>query len=61
MSNLLTIPQVAQKLQVAEVTVRSWITKGEITFIKVGKGVRIKEEWLAGWLERRTVKAKSKT
>ena len=58
MSNLLTIPQVAQKLQVAEVTVRSWITKGEITFIKVGKGVRIKEEWLAGWLERRTVKAK---
>ena len=58
MSNLLTIKQVAEKLQVKENTVRVWLMKNKITFIKLPQGVRIKEEWLEGWLNRRTVKAK---
>lgn len=60
MSNYLTIKQVADKLQVKENTVRVWVMKKRITFIKLPQGVRIKEEWLEGWLNKRTVKAKSK-
>jgi excisionase family DNA binding protein len=58
-STLLTIEQVAERLQVAVVTVRSWQKKGKITFIKLPQGIRIKEEWLEGWLNKRTVKTKS--
>lgn len=56
MSTLLTIKQVAEKLQVAEVTVRKWQEQGKIAFIKLPQGVRIREEWLENWLEKRTVK-----
>jgi excisionase family DNA binding protein len=59
MSNLLTIKQVAEKLQVKENTVRIWQMKGKIQFIKLPQGVRIREEWLEGWLNKRTVKAKN--
>lgn len=58
MSTLLTIKQVAEKLQVSEVTVRRWLTKGIIASIKLPQGVRFREEWVEGWLEKRTVKAK---
>jgi predicted site-specific integrase-resolvase len=50
MSNLLTIKQVAEKLQVAEVTVRKWQEQG----------IRIREEWLEGWLDKKTIKATNK-
>jgi excisionase family DNA binding protein len=58
MSNLLTIKEVALRLKVKENTIRVWQMKGKITFIKLPQGVRIKEEWLEGWLNKRTVKAK---
>jgi excisionase family DNA binding protein len=60
MSNLLTIKQVAEKLQVAEVTVRKWQEQGRITFIKLPQGIRIREEWLEGWLDKKTIKATNK-
>jgi excisionase family DNA binding protein len=55
---LLTIKDVAQKLQVAEVTVRKWQEQGKITFIKLPQGIRIREEWLETWLNNKTIKAK---
>lgn len=57
---LLTIKDVAEKLQVAEVTVRKWQEQGKIAFIKLPQGVRIREEWLENWLEKRTIKAQKK-
>lgn len=56
MSKLLTIKDVAERLQVAEVTVRKWQEQGKITFIKLPQGIRIREEWLEGWLTKRTIK-----
>jgi excisionase family DNA binding protein len=58
MQKLLTIKDVAQRLQVAEVTVRKWQEQGKITFIKLPQGIRIREEWLEGWLDKKTVKNK---
>jgi excisionase family DNA binding protein len=59
-SPYLTIAQVAELLQVSEVTVRKWQEKGKITYIKLPQGIRIKKEWLEGWLNNRTVKSQSK-
>lgn len=60
MSPLLTIKQVAEKLQVAEVTVRKWQEQGKIEYIKLPQGIRFREEWIENWLEKRTVKAVKK-
>jgi excisionase family DNA binding protein len=58
MEKLLTIPEVATKVNVKPRTVRSWIEKRKITFVKLpGGDIRIPKEWLDGWLAARTVKA----
>jgi excisionase family DNA binding protein len=58
--SLLTIDQVAAKVNMKPRTIRSWIEKKKITFIKLpGGDIRIKEEWLEGWLNKRTVKSNS--
>lgn len=60
MSKLLTIKDVAEKLQVKEVTVRSWLTKRLITCIKLPQGIRFRDEDIEAWLDRKTIKAQKK-
>jgi excisionase family DNA binding protein len=58
MSTLLTVKEVAQKLNVSTRTVERMMEDGKIAFIKIGKCVRMREEHLEGWLDKKTVKAK---
>jgi excisionase family DNA binding protein len=60
MSTLLTIKQVAEKLQVSRATINRWMEDKTITFIKVGKCVRFREEHIEGWLDKKTIKAQRK-
>ena len=60
MSTLLTIKQVAQKYQVSVRTVQRWQEDNLIAFVKIGKVVRISEEHLNNWLEKKTIKAQKK-
>lgn len=55
---LLTVREVAEKLQVNQMTVYTWKRQGKLTFIKLPQGIRIREEWLEGWLDKRTVRSK---
>lgn len=57
---LLTIKEVAEKCQVSARTVQRWQDEGLISFVKVGKVVRIREEHLESWLDKKTVKAQKK-
>lgn len=58
MTNLLTIKQAAAKLSVSPRTLRSWIKNNEIVFCKLpGGGLRIKEENLERWINKREIKA----
>lgn len=60
MSNLLTVTEVAKKVQVQTRTVRAWIKDGKLSGIKLpGGDWRFREEHLDGWLNKRTVKAKN--
>jgi excisionase family DNA binding protein len=58
MSSLLTVKQVAEKLNVSVRTVQRMQEDGQIAFVKIGKCVRMREEHLENWIEKRTVKPK---
>lgn len=61
MEKLLTIQDVAEKLNVNTNTVYKWKAAGKITCIKLpGGDIRFKPEWLENWLNMKTVKAKLK-
>ncbi len=55
MDRLLTVDQVAERLQVNEQTIRRWLREGELTGVPFGgrTGWRIGEEDLQAFLERR--------
>jgi len=38
-----TVPQVAERLEVAEATVRLWIKSGKLRAIDIGKGWRVSD------------------
>jgi excisionase family DNA binding protein len=59
MDELLTIPELAAKMKVQTCTVRSWVNKKTIPFIKLPQGIRFKPEVVESWLNKRTIKAKS--
>jgi excisionase family DNA binding protein len=60
MNQLLTIKDVADRLKVSVRTVQRWQEDNLIAFVKIGKVVRISEEHLNNWLERKTIKAQKK-
>ncbi len=57
MERLLTVEQVAKRLQVNEYTVRRWLRDGELEGTPFGgrTGWRVSEEAVASFLERRRV------
>jgi excisionase family DNA binding protein len=60
MKGLLTLRQVAQKLQISETTLYKLARKGKIPAIKVGNQWRFKIEDIDKWLESQKVLEKEK-
>jgi excisionase family DNA binding protein len=50
LSNLLTTKQLAEKLQVAEITIHKWREKG-LPFLKLGRAVRFNLDDVMEWLK----------
>jgi excisionase family DNA binding protein len=50
---LLTVPEVAKRLQVTEKTVRAWIRDKELTAIRIGREWRLRDEDVETFLARR--------
>jgi excisionase family DNA binding protein len=51
MSDLLTVTQVAKRLQVSQSTVYSEVREGKIPHVKVRKRILFREDKLEAWLE----------
>lgn len=60
MEKWLTVQEVAKQCQISEVTVRRWISSGELRAAKLGKGWRIKPEDLEAFYEKRVQGADEK-
>lgn len=58
MSQLLTIKEVAARLNVSTRTIERLHESNQMAFIKIGKCVRMREEHLENWLDKKTVKTK---
>jgi excisionase family DNA binding protein len=56
MDVILTIPQVAQYLQISKAKIYYLVKRKEIPHIKIGRNVRIKESDLSKWLDKQLVK-----
>jgi excisionase family DNA binding protein len=50
----LTVPAIANELQVNEVTVRTWIRKGSLPAIRAGRTYRVRRSDLDRWVSMRT-------
>lgn len=53
MEKWLTVGEVAEQCQISEVTVRRWISAGDLRAAKLGKGWRVKPEDLEAFYESR--------
>lgn len=56
----LTIEQAAEYLNVTVKCIRSWIEYKKIEYVKMGKYVRFRKEYLESWVEKNTIKAQKK-
>lgn len=53
--NLLTTKQLAEKLQVAEITITKWREK-DLPFVKIGRSVRFDEKQVSEWIAKQNKK-----
>lgn len=56
----LTIEQAAEYLNVTVRAIRNWIEDKRIEYVKMGKYVRFRKEYLDQWAEKQTIKAQKK-
>lgn len=56
MKTLLTTEQVAQTLQINQLTVYALIASGELEASRIGKGYRISEDAVAAYIEKNKVR-----
>lgn len=57
---IMTIPQVAEFLQVSKAKIYIMVQRGEIPYIRMNRNVRIWESDLLKWLDRQTIKTPPK-
>jgi excisionase family DNA binding protein len=57
-TGLLTIADVADKLQVKVKTIYNWVNEKRIEYVKLPQGVRFREEYIEKWIAKRTIKPK---
>lgn len=50
---LLTVDEVCERLRLTESTVRKFVKRGDLAYFKLGRFVRVSEEDLADFMERR--------
>lgn len=56
-----TVRELAERLEVAEATVRQWIRSGELRAIDIGKGWRISDSDLERFLKDRETAPRNRT
>jgi excisionase family DNA binding protein len=58
MPRLLSIKEASEVLAIKPATVRAWLLRRRLPFVKVGRSVRIPADAIAQFIERNTIPAK---
>lgn len=56
MDKILTVPQVAEILQISKAKAYLIIQRGEMPYIKLEKNIRVKESELQKYIEKQTIR-----
>lgn len=56
MSKLLTMDQASEYLGVSKLTLYGWVSARKLSYVKVGRLVKFKQDQLDKWIDQRTVK-----
>jgi excisionase family DNA binding protein len=57
-ARLLTVREVAERLGLREGTVRMWLTKRKLPYVRCGRAIRVPAEAIAQFVERNTIPAR---
>lgn len=57
---LLTYKEASQRLRIAEITLRKWVSHKRIPYIKIGRAVRFDSEELDRWIRAHTIEMEDK-
>ncbi len=52
---LLTVTDVSKHCQVCDKTVRRWIKNGDLEFVRLGRGIRVRPEAFERFIRERTI------
>jgi len=58
MVELLSVKQAAQALAVKEATIRAWLARRKLPFVRCGRSVRIPADAIMEFIERNTIPAR---
>jgi len=61
MGKLLTMVEASEYLGVSKLTLYGWVSARKVSFVKIGRLVKFKQEHLDNWIDQRTVKAWTST
>lgn len=58
-ARLLRVPEVAKRLGLCEATIRIWLARRRIPFVKCGRAVRVPAEAVEDFIRKNTVPART--
>ncbi|QPD03915.1 MAG: hypothetical protein Nkreftii_001689 [Candidatus Nitrospira kreftii] len=56
MKNLLTIDEAAKYLGISKLTLYGWVSARKLSYVKIGRLVKFKQDQLDAWIDQQTVK-----
>jgi len=56
MKNLLTMDEAAKYLGISKLTLYGWVSARKLSYVKIGRLVKFKQDQLDAWIDQQTVK-----
>ena len=58
MNNLLTMDEAAKYLGISKLTLYGWVSARKLSYVKIGRLVKFKQDQLDAWIDQHTIKAR---
>jgi excisionase family DNA binding protein len=58
MNNLLTMDEAAKYLGISKLTLYGWVSARKLSYVKIGRLVKFKQNQLDAWIDQHTIRAR---